>query len=238
MLEEGQVVNGVVIAVDDQNKTVMVRIGKIFGSIDIKNMRWARKPDPEVAYYQARVGRPGEVLATGDVIQVSVIKKKAEENIYELSLEQTPKAQSALMCIESETGNVKVMVGGRDFRKSQFNRAVQSRRQPGSAFKPIIYSTAIDKGYTPATVLIDSPIVYQDTERDFTWKPRNYEEKFHGLTLLRNALERSRNVITIKILKDIGIDYVIDYARKFGIMQGSRFKPTRGRENRNHKQPL
>lgn len=217
VLEEGQVVNGVVVVVDDQNKTVMVRIGKLFGSINIKNMRWARKPNPKVAYYQARVRRPGDVLAAGDVILVSVIKKKEAENIYELSLEQTPKAQNALLCIESETGNVKVMVGGRDFRKSQFNRAVQSRRQPGSAFKPIIYSAALDKGYTPATVLIDSPIVYQDTKRDFTWKPRNYEEKFHGPTLFRNALERSRNVITIKLLKDIGIDYVIDYARKFGV---------------------
>jgi len=73
------------------------------------------------------------------------------------------------------------MIGGRDFRKSQFNRAIQSLRQPGSAFKPIIYSAAIDKGYTPATTLIDSPVVYQDTLRDFTWKPKNYEEKFGKL---------------------------------------------------------
>jgi penicillin-binding protein 1A len=109
------------------------------------------------------------------------------------------------------------MVGGRDFRKSQFNRAIQSRRQPGSAFKPIIYAAAVDKGYTPATMIIDSPIVFEDIERDFTWKPRNYAEKFFGPTLLRQALAKSRNVVTIKILRDIGIDYAIDYSHNLGI---------------------
>ncbi|MBW1866851.1 MAG: penicillin-binding protein, partial [Deltaproteobacteria bacterium] len=118
---------------------------------------------------------------------------------------------------EAETGKVKAMVGGLDFRQSQFNRAIQSRRQPGSAFKPVIYAAALDKGYTPATMLIDSPIVYEDKERDFTWKPKNYKKKFYGPTLLRKALVKSRNVVTIKILKDIGIDYAIDYARKLGI---------------------
>ena len=109
------------------------------------------------------------------------------------------------------------MVGGRDFRETQFNRAVQSRRQPGSAFKPVIYAAAIDKGFTPATVIIDSPIITKDLERDFTWKPKNYEEKFHGPTLLRKALTKSRNVVTIKILRKIGIDYAIEYARKLGV---------------------
>jgi penicillin-binding protein 1A len=109
------------------------------------------------------------------------------------------------------------MMGGKDFRESQFNRAIQSRRQPGSAFNPIIYAAALDKGYTSATTIIDSPIVYQDTEHDFTWKPRNYKERFYGPTLFRDALAKSRNVVTIKILQDIGIDYAINYARKLGI---------------------
>jgi len=125
--------------------------------------------------------------------------------------------EGALLCMESETGYVKAMIGGRDFRVSQFNRAIQSRRQPGSAFKPIIYTAALDKGYTPATIIIDSPIVFEDTEKEFTWKPRNYEEKFHGPTLLRTALALSRNVVTIKLLKDMGVDYVIDYAQQLGI---------------------
>ena len=109
------------------------------------------------------------------------------------------------------------MVGGRNFRDSQFNRAIQSRRQPGSAFKPIIYAAALDKGYTPATALIDSPVVFRETNMDFTWKPKNYENTFHGRTLLREALAKSMNVITVKILKDIGVDYAIDYARNMGI---------------------
>ncbi len=216
-LEEGKITQGVVIEVNNKNDTVVVRIGNTLGIIRIEDMRWARKPDPEIAYFEARVKHPGEVLSVGDVIEVKVKNKIFNTDRWWLALEQVPKAQAALLCIESKTGYVKVMVGGRDFRESQFNRAIQSRRQPGSAFKPIIYAAALDKGYTPATMIIDSPIVYQDTEHDFTWKPRNYKEKFYGPTLFRNALAKSRNVVTIKILRDIGIDYAIDYARKLGI---------------------
>ena len=216
-LDEGKITQGVVIKVNNKNDTVVVRIGNTLGIIRVEDMRWARKPDPEIAYFQARVQHPGEVLSVGDVILVKVKNKLFNTDRWWLDLEQVPKAQAALLCIESETGYVKVMVGGLDFRESQFNRAVQSRRQPGSAFKPIIYAAALDKGYTPATIIIDSPIVYQDTEHDFTWKPRNYKEKFFGPTLFRDAIVKSRNVVTIKILKDIGIDYAIDYAGKLGI---------------------
>jgi len=216
-LEDGRIANGVVIEVNDKNNTVTVRMGKALGVIRIDDMRWARKPNLEVAYYEARVNHPGEVLKVGDVIQVRVKQKIFNTDRWWLALEQTPKVQAALLCIESETGYVKVMLGGRDFRESQFNRAVQSRRQPGSAFKPIIYASALDKGFTPATTIIDSPIVYQDRNHDFTWKPKNYKEKFYGPTLFRDALAKSRNVVTIKILKDVGIDYAIDYARKLGI---------------------
>ncbi|MCG6944139.1 MAG: penicillin-binding protein, partial [Deltaproteobacteria bacterium] len=97
------------------------------------------------------------------------------------------------------------------------NRAIQSRRQPGSSFKPFTYAAALDKGYTPATIIIDSPIIYTDDQMDWKWKPKNYKEKFYGPTLFRTALIFSRNVVTIKIVRDIGIDYVIDYARRFGI---------------------
>ncbi len=216
-LEDGRIANGVVIEVNDKNNTVTVRMGKALGVIRIDDMRWARKPNLEVAYYEARVNHPGEVLKVGDVIQVRVKQKIFNTDRWWLALEQTPKVQAALLCIESETGYVKVMLGGRDFRESQFNRAVQSRRQPGSAFKPIIYASALDKGFTPATTIIDSPIVYQDIDHDFTWKPKNYKEKFYGPTLFRDALAKSRNVVTIKILKDVGVDYAIDYARKLGI---------------------
>ncbi len=216
-LEEGKIVKGVVIEVNDKKNTATVRMGNMLGVIGIEDMRWARKPNPEVAYYAAKVNSVGDVLKVGDVILVRVKGKIPGTDQWRLALEQDPKAQAALLCIESETGDVKAMVGGRDFRESQFNRAVQSRRQPGSAFKPIIYAAALDKGYTPATMIIDSPIVYEDTENDFTWKPKNYKERFYGPTLFRDALAESRNVVTIKILQDIGIDYAIDYARKLGI---------------------
>jgi penicillin-binding protein 1A len=216
-LVSGMTVRGIVIEVDDEDDFVTVRMGDSLGIISVGDMRWARKPNPEIAYHKIRIKHPGEVLKIGDVIDVRIKGKMKDGSTWRLALEQTPQVQAALICIESESGQVKVMVGGRDFKESQFNRAVQSRRQPGSAFKPIIYAAAIDKGYTPATMIIDSPIVFQDTEHDFTWKPRNYGEKFYGPTLLRTAFEKSRNVITIKILKDIGIDYAIDYARKLGI---------------------
>jgi penicillin-binding protein 1A len=216
-LAPGQVVEGVVIQVDTAEDLVIVRIGSHQGIIRLEDMSWARKPDPEVAFYKVRVRNPGDVLSVGDVVSARVKEKLPDGERWELSLEQEPIVEAALLCIEAETGNVKVMAGGKNFHESQFNRAVQSRRQPGSAFKPIIYAAALDKGYTPATTIIDSPIVFQSDDMDFKWKPKNYEEKFHGPKLFREALAKSHNVITIKILQDIGIDYCISYARRLGI---------------------
>jgi penicillin-binding protein 1A len=223
-LEVGQTLKGVVIKVDDSQKVVTVRTGNALGQITIEDMEWARKPDPEVAYFETKVKLPSEALRIGDVILVKVKAKIKDADSWQLALEQEPVAQAALLCLEAETGFVKVIVGGRDFRDSQFNRAFQSRRQPGSAFKPIIYAAALDKQFdepdkffTPASVIIDSPIVFEDEERDFTWKPRNYKERFFGPTLMRDALAKSRNVVTIKILQDIGVEYAIEYAKKMGI---------------------
>lgn len=213
----GDILKGVVIEVDDVKNIVTVRMGDKSGTIQIKDMKWARKPDPDIYYSKSKIYHPGEVLQRGAVVRVKIIEQIKNSDLYKLSLEQTPVVQSALMCFEAETGMVKVMVGGKDFKESQFNRAIQSRRQPGSVFKPVIYAAAIDKGFTPASVIIDSPIVLEDIEHDFTWKPKNYKEKFYGPTLLREAIVKSRNVVTIKILQKIGIDYAIDYARKLGI---------------------
>ena len=218
-LQIGNTVKGIVIKVNDKKKNVTVRLGNQLGVIDIKDMDWARKPDPEIPYRKDKgmIKRPGAALRTGDVILVSLKEKPEDSDQWHLALEQEPKVQGALLCIEAETGHVKTMVGGLNFKESQFNRAIQSRRQPGSAFKPIVYAAALDMGYTPATMIIDSPIVFQDEEQDFKWKPKNYGKKFYGPTLMRQALAKSRNVVTIKILQDIGIDYVIDYSRKLGI---------------------
>jgi len=128
--------------------------------------------------------------------------------------------QAALIAMEPDSGYVKAMVGGTGFAESQFNRALQSRRQPGSAFKPVIYAAALDKGYTPASIIVDSPIaafeVTEDNEYRF-WEPQNYGRQFRGPTTLRRALTKSCNAVTIKILKDIGINYVIKYARQIGV---------------------
>jgi len=216
-LVEGFQTKGVVIDVNDKAGKATVRIGDNRGTVSIDDLRWARRPNPNLTSSQAKVKKVSQVLKTGDVIRVRMIEKQASADLWDVSLDQIPDAQSALMCIEAETGLVKVMVGGRDFMESQFNRAIQSRRQPGSAFKPIIYAAALDKGFTAATEIIDSPIVFKDEVNDFTWKPKNYGKKFYGPTLLREALTKSRNVVTIKILQEIGIDYCIDYARKLGI---------------------
>ena len=216
-LRPGERVKGVVIGVDDSADTVTVRMGNERGRIALKDMRWARSPDPDTLYTRDRVQNPGSVLTVGDVIRVRIKDQPSDDGFWPLALSQAPKVQAALLCIETGTGRVRTMIGGRDFEDSQFNRAIQSRRQPGSAFKPIIYAAALDKGYTPATVIFDSPIVFKDTQHDFTWKPKNYDQTFHGRTLFRTGLIKSRNIITVKILRDIGIDYTIDYARKLGI---------------------
>ena len=218
-LLEGARGQGIVVAIDDKKQAARVRLGDVYGRLPLKEMRWARKPDTEVAYYETKVRRISEVLQTGDVISVRLQKTLDDDpdDQWLLALEQDPIAQAGLLNMEVETGHIKAMVGGSNFRESQFNRAIQSRRQPGSAFKPIIYAAALDKGFTPATRIIDSPVVYLDKENDFIWKPKNYKEKFFGPTLMRQALAKSRNVVTVKILKDIGIDYAIDYAQKLGI---------------------
>ena len=126
--------------------------------------------------------------------------------------------QGALFCMDVKTGAIRAMVGGRDFSKSEFNRATQSRRQPGSAFKPLIYTAAFDKGLTPATVFVDSPIALDDVSQpDGLWRPKNFDEKFMGPITMRTALVLSRNVVTVKILQQIGVDYAVSYATNMGI---------------------
>ena len=134
----------------------------------------------------------------------------------EKRLQSAKKVEGALVCIEPATGYIRALVGGRDFLNTQFNRVVQAKRQPGSAFKPIIYAAALDKGYTPASIIVDSPVSFR-MSRNKLWEPQNYDEKFMGPITLRTALTLSRNVATVKILQDIGINYAIQYARKFGI---------------------
>ena len=163
-----------------------------------------------------------QVFTTMDLYYQKTAQEALESGLKEVEKRQkySPEdmplnLEGALICFDIETGYVKALVGGRDYKKSQFNRTIQARRQTGSAFKPIIYASALDKGYTPASIIVDAPIVFEWGDKK--WKPKNFEGKFSGPTTLRNALTQSVNVVTVKIAQDIGVDYIRDYAKKLGI---------------------
>jgi penicillin-binding protein 1A len=216
-LEIGTITQGTVIKVDSINKETLVQIEDKKGILPLSTMKWARMVDPEKAYFESKLQDPADVLTPGDIITVKIIKKSKDFPELTLSLEQAPEAQAALLCLEAKTGYVKAMVGGLDFSKSQFNRATQARRQPGSAFKPIIYAAALDNGLTPSSIIIDAPFISPFGEEEKLWKPKNYKEKFYGPTPFRTGLIKSRNIMTIKILKKNGVKHTIDYARRMGI---------------------
>lgn len=162
-----------------------------------------------------------EKLGPGDEVFVQLKELDPGRGMWRLVRPARSGIQAALVCMKVDTGFVKALVGGWDFVESQFNRAIQSHRQPGSAFKPIIYTAALDKGYTPSSVIIDAPVIFDTPERgegkDAKWKPRNYKGSFFGPTTLRMALIHSRNVVTVKLLEALGVGYVVDYARRMGI---------------------
>ncbi|MCD6430764.1 MAG: PBP1A family penicillin-binding protein [Deltaproteobacteria bacterium] len=209
-----------VLEIDDKKKNVILDLGGHQALLDLKDMEWARRPEADgTRYPRAKIKKPSAALETGDVVLVR-IKKVSGEVVPEIqvSLEEAPEAEAALFALEPKSGLVRAMVGGKDFKASEFNRAIQSRRSPGSAFKPIIYSAGLDNGLTPASIFLDSPIVYKDGGDDWSsaWKPCNYEQKFYGPTTVRQALIHSRNLVTIKMLRQVGIRKVINYARKLG----------------------
>jgi penicillin-binding protein 1A len=212
----GDVVQGLVERVDEIGNEVVVNLGTKLGILPFSEMRWARKPNPEVAHNETSAKNVRDVLQSGDVVLVEIKEEAPKPYEWKVSLEQEPEAQGALYCMEAATGRVRAMVGGHHFSESQFNRAVQARRQPGSSFKPIIYAAALDWGMTPSTVILDAPYVSSNNVED-AWRPKNFKETFSGPTLFRDALIQSRNVITVKILKEIGVPFAIGYARKLGI---------------------
>ncbi len=216
-LAVGVITEGIVTKVDSRRKETVVQIGDQFGILPLSKMRWARMVNREEAYYEAELKDPADVLTPGDIIMVKIVERAKDFPGWILSLEQEPKAQAALICMDAKTGYVRAMVGGLDFSKSQFNRATQARRQPGSAFKPIIYAAALDRGFTPSSIIIDAPFISPTGQEEKLWKPKNYKERFFGPTPFRTGLIQSRNIMTIKILKKIGISYAIDYAKRMGI---------------------
>ena len=206
---------GVVAEVTPEKALVFAK--DIKGYIYVKDMEWAHKHDTAVdALSFGKVKNAEEVLKTGDIVDIKILEEKDKKGNLKFALEQEPVIQGALLCIEPATGFVRAMVGGYDFDKSKFNRAIQAQRQPGSAFKPIVYSASFEKGFTPASVFIDSPVIFEEKDEE-NWKPANFEEKFYGPTNLRTALTHSRNVITVKLLQSMGVRHILEYARRLGI---------------------
>ncbi|RFF28523.1 penicillin-binding protein 1A [Wenzhouxiangella sp. 15181] len=176
--------------------------------LDLEALSWAR-PFVSSDAVGAAPQAAGDVVAIGDIVRL----KKIDE---EWQLAQIPQAEAALVSMKAETGELLALVGGLDFAHSQFNRATQSRRQPGSAFKPFIYSAALDHGYTPASRVNDAPVVIDDPSMEREWKPTNFSHRFFGPTRLREAMVNSRNLVSVRLLMDMGIEYGRDYVTRFG----------------------
>ena len=169
------------------------------GSIDFKNVGWTRKKSFE------------EILKVNDIIYVKNIKKKY------WSLKQLPEINGAIVVMDPYTGRVLAMSGGFSFRLSEFNRATQAKRQPGSAFKPFVYAAALENGFTPSTLILDAPFVINQGEGLKTWKPENYGKKFYGPSTLRTGIEKSRNLMTVRVAQKVGFEKISNITNNFGI---------------------
>jgi penicillin-binding protein 1A len=201
----GEILAGTVLKV--RSSSLEVQLGRYRGEVPAAGLSWAK------------LANLAEAFREGDSVLVKVLGVNERQRTVELALEQDPELEGALVALDPRDGAVRAMVGGYDFERSKFNRVTQAKRQPGSAFKPFVYAAAFDKGLTPATVMEDSPITFhfraggQVTE----WSPENYDRKFRGAITLRNALEHSINVVTVKLLQRVGVDSVVQMAHQMGV---------------------
>ncbi len=199
---------GLVIEAEGELALVFLRNGQTVG-LALDDMKWAA---PFIG--RDRKGRAPkaveDIMVPGDIIRARL----HDDGNWKLG--QLPEVESALVSIDPRSGDIKALVGGYDFARSKFNRVTQGRRQPGSSFKPFIYSAALEKGFTVASLVNDAPIVFEDSELERTWKPQNFSEKFYGPTRLREAMVNSRNLVSIRLLRNIGIEYARGYAENFG----------------------
>jgi penicillin-binding protein 1A len=197
----GNVLVGLVTAV--KPKSAAVKFGEYTGLLTDQNIAWTGKKS------LSAIVRVGD-LALFRILSVDRLKQQAK-----VDLEQKPLVQGALVVIESATGDIKAMIGGYDFERSKFNRVTQAYRQTGSAFKPFVYTMAVDQGMAAADTILDSPISFPSAQGE--WSPQNYDHKFEGMITLRRALAQSRNVPAVKLLNKYGVAKEIEYVRKFGI---------------------
>ncbi len=213
-LAEGATVPAVVVEVAERAATVRVGAGE--GVLPVAEMRWVYGQGRE-----ERMKSPRQVLRAGDLLLVQVLAPGGPGVPARVALDQDPEVEGALLCQDVHSGAVLAMVGGFDFARNQYNRALQARRQPGSAFKPFIYAAALETGvWTPASIIEDSPIEFENRDEAAKvkiWRPSNFENEFYGPTRLRVALNHSRNVVTIKLLQAVGVQKVIAAAQRMGI---------------------
>jgi penicillin-binding protein 1A len=179
---------------------IVETIDKDDGVIEYKNISWTKKEF-------------NQLLKIGDIIYVKQIKDK------KYSLQQLPKINGGIVVMDPYTGRVLALNGGFSFKKSEFNRATQAKRQPGSAFKPFVYALALENNYTPTSLVLDAPLVLDQGDDLKLWKPENYGKKFYGPSTIRTGLEKSRNLMTVRIAQDLGLDKIINYSKKLSIYE-------------------
>lgn len=214
IVHNGEILTGVVSVVSPGAVWVKVKGGQGVMSPD-EGFAWVREADLDRKFEDRRHLSPQEIFEVGDVIRVRVVSADERNQAHQLVLEQEPLLEGALIAIEAGSGHVLAMVGGYD-ESSQYNRAVQALRQPGSAFKPFIYTAALAAGKTPASVIYDRAVVIDGGDEE-AWKPQNYTQKYYGATTLRTALVRSRNMVTVRLMEQVGVAAVRDLATRMGI---------------------
>ena len=211
-LEEFPVIGGLRPAIVQKVEAKSARIYvKDMGEATLpwEKLAWARRELPDEKTDRSPVGA-AEILARGDVIYT--VGRTAESLLFV----QVPEAQSALVSVDPRDGAVVALVGGFDYFQSKFNRVTQARRQPGSGFKPFVYAAAFDKGYTPASIVLDAPIVVDEAGKEEAWRPKEDTNKFYGPIRLREALTFSRNLVSVRLMRALGGDYTWNYVTRFG----------------------
>ncbi|SQF94412.1 peptidoglycan glycosyltransferase [Paucimonas lemoignei] len=199
----------IVSQVDKTGLRVLTRNGEKEETVEWASMKWAR-PYLNTNSLGANPKQPADVAHVGDLVRV---QRQADGS---LKFSQIPVAQSALVSLDPQNGAIRALVGGFAFEQSNYNRALQAKRQPGSSFKPFLYSAALDNGYTASSLVNDAPIVFVDEYLDKVWRPKNDTNTFLGPIRLREALYKSRNLVSIRLLQQLGIDTSIDYMTRFG----------------------
>ncbi|WP_333685197.1 penicillin-binding protein 1A [Pontibaca methylaminivorans] len=182
--------------------------------IPAEDVQWARKRNADESLGPKAQGA-GDLLSAGDVVLVRAMTSNDDGSFIRWTLRQTPEVQGAFVAMDVNTGRVIAMQGGFSYQSSVFNRATQAQRQPGSAFKPFVYAAALDSGYTPATIVVDAPIEVNTPQG--LWRPRNSTNRYYGPTPLRTGIEQSRNLMTVRLAQEVGMDVIAGYAERFGV---------------------